>query len=104
MTLPRLTGALAPVANNRPWPRYAVTEAHWREAGVALADGRLTLLGLWGEASHTHLALFDEAARGIAVLSLDCASGVYPSIGALHPPAIASSAIARERAKSESGT
>ena len=88
MTLTRLTGALTPVANHRPWPRYAVTEAHWREAGVALAYGRLTLLGLWGEASRTHLALFDEAARGIAVLSIDCASGVYPSIGALHPPAI----------------
>ena len=72
----------------RPWPRYQVNEARWRDAGIALADGKLTLLGLWGEAACVHLALLDEAARAIAVLSLDCPDGFFPSIGALHAPAI----------------
>jgi len=88
MTLARLTAGLTPIANHRPWPRYVVAATSWREASVALADGKLTLLGLWGDAGHVHLALLDDVARGIAVLSIATADGTFPSIGALHPPAI----------------
>jgi Ni,Fe-hydrogenase III large subunit len=88
MTLARLTAGLTPIARHRPWPRYAVAETRWREAGVALADGKLTLLGLWGDIDHVYLALLDDVARDIAVLSIASAGGSFPSIGALHPPAI----------------
>jgi Ni,Fe-hydrogenase III large subunit len=88
MNLDRFTNASVPVAGHNPWPRHIVTEEVWRDAGIALADGALTLLGLWGEPACVHLALLEESAPGIAVLSLDCADGGYPSIGALHPPAI----------------
>jgi Ni,Fe-hydrogenase III large subunit len=53
-----------------------------------LAAGRLTLLGLWGEPASVHMALLDEPAREIGVLSLDCPNGAFPSVGAHHPPAI----------------
>jgi Ni,Fe-hydrogenase III large subunit len=49
---------------------------------------QLTLLGLWGDRGCVHMALLDQAAADIAILSLDCATGRFPSVGALHPPAI----------------
>ena len=47
-----------------------------------------TLLGLWGERGAVHMALLDEAPSEIAVVSLDCPDGRFPSVGARHPPAI----------------
>jgi Ni,Fe-hydrogenase III large subunit len=77
-----------PIASHRPWPRVVVDEATWQAVMAQLADGNPTLLGLWGEAAGVHIALCDEAAEAIVVLSLDCADGRYPSVGAQHPPAI----------------
>jgi Ni,Fe-hydrogenase III large subunit len=73
---------------HRPWPRAVVDAAGWRLAADALSDGRVTLLGLWGEPAVVHMALLDEAAGDFFVLSHDCAAGRFPSIGAVHPPAI----------------
>ncbi len=87
-TLSDLIAASAPVSDHRPWPRVSVDQDSWGKAGEALAAGDLTLLGLWGEIDRVHLALLDEAARAIAVLTLDCPEGRFASIGALHPPAI----------------
>ena len=87
MNLEAILSGAAPVAYN-PSPRYVVTEAVWRDAGAALADGALVLLGLWGEAEEVHLALLDESTPRIAVFSLRCVDGAFPSIGALHAPAI----------------
>ena len=53
-----------------------------------LAEGRATLLGLWGEPGAVHMAVIGEGAGEIAVVSLDCVDGNFPSVGALHPPAI----------------
>ena len=88
MTLAALIKEISPAGGQRPWPRYDVSEAIWRDAGVALADGALTMLGLWGEPARVHLALLDEPARAIAVFSLTCSDGRFPSLGALHAPAI----------------
>jgi Ni,Fe-hydrogenase III large subunit len=75
------------VAAHRPWPRAVVNEDVWCEARDQLAQGRLTLLGLWGDAASVHMALLEEEPAAIAVVSLDCPSGTYPSIGHRHPPA-----------------
>ncbi|MGD9981843.1 MAG: hydrogenase expression protein HypE [Hyphomonadaceae bacterium] len=88
MKLAELTKNGAAIAGHGPWPRAQVSASGWRDAGIALGDGALTLLGLWGEADCVHLALLDEVAREIAVMSLECPDGAYPSSGALHPPAI----------------
>jgi Ni,Fe-hydrogenase III large subunit len=76
------------VTLHSPWPRAVVDADAWRLASSELAEGRLTLLGLWGEATAVHMALYDPEANDIGVLSLECAAGRFPSVGKLHPPAI----------------
>jgi Ni,Fe-hydrogenase III large subunit len=76
------------IASHRPWPRVVVDEVEWQAAAGQLAEASVTLLALWGEQACVHMALRDETTEAIAVLSLDCADGRYPSVGAQHPPAI----------------
>jgi len=73
---------------HRPWSRAIVGDDGWRQAIEHLAAGRCALLGLWGEAASVHMALLSERFDDIAVLSYACANGLYPSVGARHPPAI----------------
>jgi Ni,Fe-hydrogenase III large subunit len=44
--------------------------------------------GLWGDAGAIHMALLDEATSSMAVVTLPCPDGHFPSIGQRHPPAI----------------
>jgi len=82
----------AKVEGHRPWPRVVVDEAGWRAAATELAAGHLTLLGLWGDKGGAqmvvHMAVLDEATAEIAVASIECPQGSFPSVGAVHPPAI----------------
>jgi Ni,Fe-hydrogenase III large subunit/Ni,Fe-hydrogenase III component G len=68
--------------------RTAVTPQKWNEAVVQLAAGERTLLGLWGDAPDVHMALLDESAGTIAVLTYACTDGKFPSVSAKHPPAL----------------
>jgi Ni,Fe-hydrogenase III large subunit len=77
-----------PVATHRPWPRVCVSAATWNAAAGALAEGKLALLGLFGEADAVHLALLEALAGDIGVLSLACPDGHFPSVARLHAPAI----------------
>jgi Ni,Fe-hydrogenase III large subunit len=76
------------IAEHRPWPRFALTEDGWRFATTQLAGGSWTLLGLWGDTGAVHMAVLDANMRDIAVLTLSCPAGHFPSAGARHPPAI----------------
>ncbi|MBX5220853.1 nickel-dependent hydrogenase large subunit [Rhizobium sp. NLR8a] len=77
------------VPHHAPWQRAIVDAAAWTSAISALSEGRLILLGLWGEASAVHMALLDEPTRAIGVLSLEeLEEGGYPSVAQLHPPAL----------------
>ena len=79
------------VETHRPWPRVPVSPELWTAAAGELAEGRATLLGLWGEAGTSyavHMALLGEGNRDIAVLSLACPELEFPSIGGRHAPAI----------------
>src|SRR5581483_4756224 len=77
------------IGRHRPWPRFVVTPEGWRKIGNELAAGRAALLGLWGDPDAVvHMAIMDEAAKSIAVASVVCADGTFPSVGAVHPPAI----------------
>ena len=78
----------SPVEGHRPWPRTVVSADGWRDAVAMLATGERTLVDLWGERHAVHMAILDEGARSVAVLSLDCPDGRYPSVGMTHPPAI----------------
>ncbi|MDE2227972.1 MAG: NADH-quinone oxidoreductase subunit C [Alphaproteobacteria bacterium] len=76
------------VAAHRPAPRAVVDAATWHQAAQALGDERATLFGLWGERDAAHLALLDDGTGEIAVLSFACPDRRFPSVGALHPPAL----------------
>ncbi len=75
------------VEAHRPWPRAVVSAQSWTEIARLLAQGRWTLLGLWGDDGAVHMALIDAAAD-VAVVTCECPDGRFPSVGALHPPAI----------------
>jgi Ni,Fe-hydrogenase III large subunit/Ni,Fe-hydrogenase III component G len=79
------------IERHRPWPRFVVTAEGWRHAAREIASARATLLGLWGDNSdgpNVHMAMLDDTTGEIAVISLACSAGEFPSVGALHPPAI----------------
>ncbi|HEY8128883.1 MAG TPA: NADH-quinone oxidoreductase subunit C [Hyphomicrobium sp.] len=72
----------------RPWPRFEVDREHWKASGRELASGRWTLLSLWAETDVVHMAVIEIASERIAIASLPCTDGIFPSIGHLHAPAI----------------
>jgi Ni,Fe-hydrogenase III large subunit len=84
------------VAAHRPWPRGVVGPDLWRRAASELAEGRLALLDLWGEAGAVHMALLGHPPDRIAVVSLECPDRHYPSIGRRHPPALRLERAARD--------
>jgi hypothetical protein len=71
-----------------PFPRAVVHEATWNRAVGLLAAGELTLLSVWGDTGQVHMALLEPQDHMIAVLTLPCPDGVFPSIGQAHPPSI----------------
>lgn len=75
------------IERHGPWPRVTVDRTTWNRVANALADGHATLVGLWGEQGRVHLAI-RVAALDIAVLSLECEDGSFPSVAARHPPAL----------------
>ena len=77
--------AAAERAAQRPWPRYRLDRAQWQALVDRLARAGWTLLGLWAETAEVHAALMDEAAREIAVASLACPDGHFPSLSAVRP-------------------
>jgi Ni,Fe-hydrogenase III large subunit len=76
------------IRQRSPWPRAEVGAHLWRFVINELTQGRLGLLGLWGEPSTVHMAIMEGDTAEIAVLSLDCPDRVYPSVGMHHPPAL----------------
>ena len=76
------------VVAQRAVPRVLVDDDGWRRSIGHLRAGELTLLSLWAEASQVHMALLRPDDHGMMILTLPCPEGRYPSVGALHPPAI----------------
>jgi Ni,Fe-hydrogenase III large subunit len=74
--------------HHRPYPRVILDPTLWNAAADHLAEGRFSLLGLWGEPGTVHMALHDPEDGSIGVVSLDCPGGRYPSIGRRHAPAL----------------
>ncbi|MDP1732075.1 MAG: NADH-quinone oxidoreductase subunit C [Devosia sp.] len=76
------------VADHARWPRAIVDAKAWGRAGAALAQNRLTLLALWGEADIVHMALLEAESAEVGVISLECPKGGFPSVSRHHPPAL----------------
>ena len=73
---------------SRPWPRHLVDGNLWRDLACLLGDGALTLAGFWGDVGTVHMALLDVSGPDIAIASLVCDNGKFPSVAAHHIPAI----------------
>jgi Ni,Fe-hydrogenase III large subunit len=71
---------------HRPWPRFVVSEDGWRLVANRLVKGECMLLGLWGDAAAVHMAVLDGSE--IAVITVECAHDRFPSVGAVHAPAM----------------
>src|SRR5262245_36740622 len=78
----------AALEGHRPWPRFAVDARSWTSIAQDIADGHATLLSHWAEAGGVHMAVMTAAHSEIAVFSLDCPQGRFPSVAAVHAPAI----------------
>src|ERR1700680_3179350 len=76
------------IQQHSPWPRTMVDASVWKFAASELAQGRWSLLGLWGEPTTVHMALIDGHTAEIAIVSLDCPDHAYPSVSKHHPPAL----------------
>jgi len=76
------------VGAHHPWPCFVVDAASWQRAADLLAAEELTLLSVWGETGRAHMAVLRPDTPPVTVLSLDCPDGRFPSVGAVHPPAI----------------
>ncbi len=75
-------------ARHRPWPRAIVSHDGWLRATNALANGELTLLGLWADGEQVHMALAADGRDDFGVISIQCEGKRYPSVGQMHPPAL----------------
>jgi len=76
------------VEGHRPWPRFIVDAGTWNAVAARLADGHSALAGLWGATDGVHMAVVDPGDKVLAVVSLECPRGTFPSVGRVHPPAI----------------
>src|SRR5262249_28391883 len=82
----RIDGTRVP--EHRPCARIIVGDDVWHSAIRHVARGEWTLLGLWCDSAAVHMAMLEERLSEIAVVTIEAASGAFPSVAALHPPAI----------------
>ncbi|MEK0085029.1 nickel-dependent hydrogenase large subunit [Benzoatithermus flavus] len=88
---PHLLEFLAPFrakAGHHPWPRFVVTPETWRDLGTALAEGHLDLLALFANDQLVNAVLYEPETQALALASITAYGGHFPSLGALHPPAL----------------
>jgi Ni,Fe-hydrogenase III large subunit len=68
--------------------RQAVGADEWVAHARQLGAGEGTLTGLWGEADSVHMAILDDASGAIAISTLPCPIGQFPSVARHHPAAM----------------
>ncbi|MFL5332226.1 MAG: hydrogenase expression protein HypE [Geminicoccaceae bacterium] len=83
-----LLGAVRARGGHRPWPRFQVTPELWLDLGAGFADGRFDLLALFAEEALVHAVAFEPETQALAVASIVAHGGRFPSLGAVHPPAL----------------
>ncbi len=76
------------VSAHRPWPRAVVSHEGWRDAARGIAAGERALLGLWCDGDAVHLAAIEGTTGDLAVISTACIDDEFPSLSAVHPPAL----------------
>ena len=75
--------------NHRPFPRFDLDREAWIALVATLADKPdWSLVGLWADTGIVHMALRNEGPGTVAVVSLACPEGRFPSVGGARPGAI----------------
>ncbi|MBU1174891.1 MAG: NADH-quinone oxidoreductase subunit C [Alphaproteobacteria bacterium] len=82
-----ITKRRRPARDAHGFAGYVVDAEEWRALATALNGENATLLGLWGDGESIRLAALDAVTNAIAVFSLACPEGRYPSVGRVHAPA-----------------
>jgi Ni,Fe-hydrogenase III large subunit len=77
----------SPDSAHRGWPCLAADSGTWRGIGEGLREGKLDLLGLWGDVSAVQCVLYEPATRQIVSASIDVHAGKVPSLALFHAPA-----------------
>ena len=85
--LKALFGDLSAVPTHHPWPRVAADSERWRGIGEALREGKLDLLGLWGDVDAVQCALYEPATQNVVSASIEVSAGRAPSLAVFHAPA-----------------
>ena len=85
--LKALFGDLSAAPTHRPWPRVAADSERWRGIGEALREGKLDLVGLWGDVDAVHCALYERATQSVVSASIEVSAGRAPSLAVFHAPA-----------------
>ncbi|MGO9801896.1 MAG: NADH-quinone oxidoreductase subunit C [Steroidobacteraceae bacterium] len=85
--LKALFGDLTPTPVHRGWPRFTVGADSWRAIGEALREGKLELLGLWGDIGAVQCVLYEPSTRQVVSASIDIRAGKVPSLALFHAPA-----------------
>ena len=88
LKLAELIGGHTAIPHHRPCPKVDVDVEGWQTAIEQLSISNWTLLGLWGETNAVNMALLEEATCDIAVVTLPCAAGHFPSVAKQHLPAM----------------
>jgi Ni,Fe-hydrogenase III large subunit len=86
--LKALFGNLVCIESHRGWPLVEADPLLWRAIGEALREGKLDLLGLWGDQGAVTCALFEPATRRIVSARLPVCDGKVPSLAVFHAPAM----------------
>lgn len=76
----------APELRSQPIVAQRVSRAMWSQGVQKLAEGHVTLLGLWASPSAVNMALLD-AAHHLSVLRVDAHRHSFPSVGKVYPAA-----------------
>jgi Ni,Fe-hydrogenase III large subunit len=80
--------AIGEAMAQRPWPRYRLTREQWLDLAMHLTIAEWPLLGFWAEPAEVHAAFFEEKRGTIAVASLACPDGRFPSLASVRPGAL----------------
>ncbi len=76
------------INDHSPWPRHRLSLAAWMALIARLEQADWALIGLWAEPREVHLALLEAESGTIAVASLPCPDGRFPSVSRHRPGAI----------------
>jgi Ni,Fe-hydrogenase III large subunit len=86
--LQALLGDRVCIESHRGWPLVEADPVLWRAIGETLREGKLELLGLWGDQGAVTCALFAPATRRMASARLPVSDGKAPSLAVFHAPAM----------------